>query len=157
MTMMKKIRQFGARVIGEQRVEEEKKVEEVKATRFGPKVLGTKVIAGTNTPAPDSKPVPKLKPVLLSIPSLRKMLDQNPAAARGLFVDEMGRSEGPRRGALEALRESAVKREADALVADIDIELAVLRGEPRPEPTTIEAPERLPVAEEVPLPDRPEE
>jgi len=150
---------FGAKVIGAERAAAQATKIEEKRTKFGPRVLGTKVIKGTNTPAPDSQAA-STKPMLLSVKGIQQVLERNPAHIDHLVQQELTRPEGPRPKAVTALLELAEKRgrkdliralggQAPAETADA-AEPAVLESEDvvgAVEPDTEEEEEEKPVEE----------
>lgn len=110
-------RRFGSRIIGEQAAEEEKKFVDEKRVKFGPKVLGTQSEKGT-TPLPGSQPVERTgrevvakdgevvkQGMMLSITTMKTVLQKNPALVGELLETELERPEGPRKGALLAMRD----------------------------------------------------
>ena len=115
---------FGAKVIGAERAAAQATKIAEKRTKFGPRVLGTKVVSGTNTPATDSKPA-STRPMLLSVAGIKSVLERNPAHIDHLVQQELTRPEGPRPKAVTALLELAEKRHRLDLIA-------ALKGEPTP-------------------------
>lgn len=108
-----KILNFGAKVVGAVRAAAAVAQIVEKRTRFGPKVLGDKVVKGTNTPAPDSQPVPK-KSAILSVTALRELLEKNPAHMKHLIAQESRRPAGVRPEAVDVFLDIASKLEGQA-------------------------------------------
>jgi len=100
MSKFKVIGHFGKKVIGAKRAAEERVLVKKKATKFGPRVLGSRgAKAGTNTPRPGGVPVV----ANLSVDRLAEILADNPAYLPTFVEQEFNRSKqgGVRRRALE--------------------------------------------------------
>jgi hypothetical protein len=99
---------FGSKVIGKARADAEAQVAKLQVTKFGPLVLGTKVVEGTNTPAADSMPVS----AGMSVEGIRAVLENNPTFLTPFAEAEFrrlreGPGTGPRKGALRLFIEHA--------------------------------------------------
>jgi hypothetical protein len=109
---------FGAMVIGEEAAKANQQAVQERRTKFGPLVLGTKVMSGTNTPAPGSEDVEKTETMIqsgLSVNGIREKLEQNKHLLKNLASMELKRPDGPRRQALTVLLEAAEAQENEKI------------------------------------------
>jgi hypothetical protein len=125
---------FGPRVVGDEAFAAAQKRARG-GSAFGPRVRD---VGDETEAARQSTPINE-GGAGLSIDQFTKTLQDNPSFLDTLFVQELERPEGPRRGALEAARSTAIKlnnrsdivREADELLNDIGPEReATARGGP---------------------------
>ncbi len=99
---------FGPAVIGEKAAKRSAKVREIRADKFGPSVLGYKgeepAPAETEPVVPVADQVPSTADPSeyagLSIKGVEKALESNPDTFDMLFVAELHRPEGARKGSL---------------------------------------------------------